>query len=217
MIKANHKKWARQVFNIYIKRELRKHFSHFYLVNEFPLLTNNEKILITPNHISWWDGFFIDHVCRNLYKRKIYIMMLEEQLKKYSFFKKLGAYSINPESNISIKESIKYSRTIIKDSNNVTVIYPQGEIEAFEKRPVNIKNGIKLILRNANNVVVLPVGFKIHYSNEKLPAVFTRFGNPISAETVVNNFDYYKKIFLENLDLLSQEVSNKNFIADILK
>ncbi|MBU2492495.1 MAG: lysophospholipid acyltransferase family protein [Bacteroidetes bacterium] len=216
MIKAGHKKWARLLFDFYIKRELKKHFSHFYLVNNYPQVNKESPLVITPNHISWWDGFFIDYICNKEVGRRIYVMMLEEQLRKYKFFRKLGAYSVNLGNGFSVKDTILYTREIVSDPANVTVIYPQGEIEPFEKRPMVLKEGIKLFVKgNQGNVIVLPVGFKIQYYNEKKPAVIIRFGEPLKSETVINDFKVYENKFTENLDLLNNAAINKNFICDI--
>lgn len=218
MIEAEHKYWARSIFNIYIKRELKKYFSNFFLVNEFPVIPDNAGLIITPNHISWWDGFFIDYICRKSSNRKFHIMMLEEQLRKYSFFKKLGAYSIKPESSVSIKETAKYTRRIIEDASNLAVIYPQGEIEPYEKRPLTIKEGLKLFANNSSiELFIMPVGFKIQYYNEKLPAIAARFAEPLSGKDIINDFNLFEQKFVENLHMLSNAAYDKNFIKDIFK
>ena len=72
---------------------------------------------------------------------KIKMMMLEEQLKRYWFFNLLGAYSIEPKNSLSIKETINYTRTLLIEKGNGIVIYPQGEIEPYEKRRFNLKRG----------------------------------------------------------------------------
>jgi 1-acyl-sn-glycerol-3-phosphate acyltransferase len=116
MIKADHKYWARALFNSYIKRLLKKHFNSFLLTNNLPDI-NNHKLIITPNHFSWWDGFFIDFVNEKLIKRKLHILMLEDQLKRYWFFRKLGAYGFNPSNPKSIIEAVNYTKDVLNDKN----------------------------------------------------------------------------------------------------
>ncbi|MDX1777464.1 MAG: hypothetical protein R3339_01145, partial [Thermodesulfobacteriota bacterium] len=96
MIKASHKKWARLIFNPYCDLLLKRNFSQFLLVNDFPQLSPKLPLIITPNHISWWDGFFIYYLSKKKFNRKIYLMMLESSLEKFWFFQKIGAFSINP-------------------------------------------------------------------------------------------------------------------------
>lgn len=216
MIKADHKKWARAVFNPYLNLLLKKNFSHFYLANKFPQIPEDCGLIITPNHISWWDGFFIDFVNRQKLNRRIHILMLEEQLAKYKFFRKLGAYSINHGNVKSLIETKNYTSQIISGSKNFAVIYPQGEIEAYEKRPLNIKEGLKFILKDSGkNIFVVPAGFKIQYYNKKDPAVIARFSEPLRAEDIISDYDKYKKIFTENLGYLSSAAFEKKFTEDL--
>ncbi len=216
MIKAEHKYWARLIFDPYINSQLKKNFSNFYLVNEFPKAEKEKSLILTPNHISWWDGFLIDFVNKNLLKRKLFIMMLEHQLKKYWFFKKLGAYSIDPENNISIKETIKYTASISNNPKNVVVIYPQGEIEPFNPKPENIKRGLKLFINSIKNeLYVLPVGFKVQFYKNKKPEVICKFGDMVDANDIKVNYDIYEKEFLYNLELLNESSFKRNFINDL--
>ncbi len=215
MIEAQHSKIARLIFNIYINRLLRKSFTDFQLVNSIPEIPNDKSLIVTPNHISWWDGFFIDYVTRRFINKKLHLMMLESSLRKYWFFGKLGCYSINPQNSSSIKETILYTRKVLKDESNFVVTYPQGEIEPFEKRPLSIKEGLKLFLKENLQTLVLPVGFKIQYYDEKNPSVICRFGEILSAEQVVNDFNYYKNVFTDNLDRLNEASNTKKFEENI--
>lgn len=215
MIKAQHSKTARLVFNTYINRLLRKSFTDFQMVNSIPEIPNDKSLVITPNHISWWDGFFIDYVTRRFINKKFHLMMLESSLTQYWFFRKLGCYSINPQNSSSVKETVKYTREVLKDASNFVVTYPQGEIEPFEKRPLSIKEGLKLFLKDNLQTVVLPVGFKIQYYNEKNPSILCRFGEVLSSDQVVNDFNAYSNVFTDNLDKLNEASHTKKFVKNI--
>ena len=214
MIKANEKYWARKVFNIYINNLLKKNFSHFYSVNKLEMPNSNKSIVITPNHFSWWDGFFIDFILRKESKYKIKLMMLEEQLERYWFFKYVGAFSINLEKNISIKKTIEYARELLNENINCLVIYPQGIIEPFDKRPLKFKEGLKLIIRDIPEAKLIPAAFKIEYSNNKKPFVAFRFGERISSNQVYNDFESYKALFNNNLSCLNTAVIEDKFYQD---
>lgn len=196
MIRAEHKKWAHLVFDIYLNRIIRKDFQNFYLIGDIPEFDNQKGVIITPNHFSWWDGFFIYYIMKKFSSRDLYIMMLEDQLKKYSFFKKLGAFSINQQHPKSIIESINYASTLIRNDSYL-VIYPQGEIEPYEKRPLTVKEGLnKIIEKTEIETDIIPVSFKIHHSNQRKPFLYAIFGNPISTKKVHRNF----KLFNDNFN-----------------
>lgn len=186
MIKADHKKWAKKIFDLYLSTIIRKDFNEFYIVDKIPEFTNNRGLIITPNHFSWWDGFFIYYLMNKISDRKIYIMMLENQLEKYSFFRKLGAFSIDQQNPKGIVNSLNYaSSTISKAAYLVT--YPQGEIEPYEKRPLTFKDGLfKILEKTKTESDILPVTFKIHHSNLRKPDVYALFGKSESSKDVVS-------------------------------
>jgi 1-acyl-sn-glycerol-3-phosphate acyltransferase len=217
MIKADHKYWARLLYNFYVPRLLKSNFQNFYIVNEFPEVLKAEGLIITPNHFSWWDGFFIDYLLHQFSDRKIHLLMLEEQLKRYWFFQKVGAFSINPSNPVSMKETFNYIVEVIGDSKNVLFFYPQGEIEDYVKRPLKVKEGLKSILNMSNhNVKILPIAFKIKHGNTKKPDVLVRFGNLLSSSDVKNNFNLFAENFRSNVDLLDQ-VSFENNKKNLFK
>lgn len=215
MIKAEHNFFAQLVFNPYIKRLLKKNFSHFYLANEFPNIARHKKLIVTPNHFSWWDGFFIDYLFKHFSKRKLHIMMLEEQLRRYWFFKKLGAFSISPRSTKSIIETAEYAKEILRDANNFVVYYPQGKIEPFDAVRMNLQNGLKYFIpQNEPEAAILPIAFKIQFFEEKTPEIVVRFGDLIESGAALDA-ENFKQIFLENVRLLSDFSLKRNFVGDI--
>lgn len=206
MIKAKHSKPAKLVFDFYLKRLLKSSFENFYIPESFPDIDQSKGLLVTPNHFSWWDGFFIYWLLKKKLNRKIYIMMLEEQLKKYWFFNYLGCYSINLQDVRSSISSLRYTLDILSDNRNVVVIYPQGEIEPYEKRPLELKGGINFLSQNAKkDFTVLPVAFKIHYSNQRFPLVYTRYSEPLNSNEIKINSELFTKSFTENLDNIDRE------------
>jgi 1-acyl-sn-glycerol-3-phosphate acyltransferase len=203
MTKADHKKWARWLYDFYVPRILKSNFQHFYLTNEYPQIPNDEGLIITPNHFSWWDGFFIDYTLSHFSDRKIYMLMLEEQLKRYWFFQKVGAFSINPEKPQTIKTTFDYIKEVIGEPKNVLLFYPQGEIEDYVKRPLKVKEGLKTILNMTQSKVnILPVAFKIKYGDTKKPDLLVRFGEPITASKAKEDFNLFIDGFNSNVDFL---------------
>ncbi|MCK9279797.1 MAG: lysophospholipid acyltransferase family protein [Melioribacteraceae bacterium] len=214
MIKADHKKYARAIFDFYINRLLKKSFLKFYIDGDIPNIDPSIPLVVTPNHISWWDGFFIDFINRKYFKRKFHVLMLEEQLIKYPFFKKLGAIGFNPNSASSIIEVRNYISEILENNNSLLTIYPQGIIEPYEKKPLTIKEGIKILLHN-KEFTLLPLAFKIQYLEEKNPALFIRAAEPIICTTGIQNFSNYSEAFSKNIDLLNETIFNKSLVKEI--
>ena len=109
MITARHARWAERLFTPYVRRLVRRHFSHYYLVNSMPTIDPAASLLVTPNHISWWDGFLAYVFFRpRLPGRRLHLMMLERELCRYSFFSRLGAFSIDPGEWSHVMETAAY-------------------------------------------------------------------------------------------------------------
>ena len=217
MIPASHRKWALAFFNRYLDRLIKKNFSHYYLVNDFPVIENDMSILITPNHISWWDGFFCQVFLRRYDHRKIHLMMLEEQLAKHWYFSRIGAYSIEPSKPASVLETFRYTRSILGNPANLVIMYPQGEIEPFFKRPLSLKQGVRSVLNERLPTRVLPVAFSINHYNEKYPEIALRFGGVIKPSVILEDFNFYVDAFHQNVSLLHTAVENREFKKDFMK
>lgn len=212
MIQADHKKWAELVFDIYLKRLLKKSFYDFRIINELPELDYSKSTIVTPNHFSWWDGFFIYWANKKLFNRKLYVLMLEEQLKRYWFFKKLGCYSIDLNDSRKMIASLKYTMDLFLEPNNLVTIYPQGEIQAYHEKQIVLKEGLDFIAKkSAVDFQILPIAFKIHYTNERLPIVYARFGKLLNSKDVAINPQIFKEEFINNLNLINSEYSSSNF------
>lgn len=216
MIKARHNYFARMVFNPYLDVLFRKHFSGIFIHNAFPRINSETGLIVTPNHFSWWDGFFIDYIARKCIHRRIHILMLEEQLKRYWFFRYLGAYSINDNKPKSIIETAQYTANILMDTKNFSVYYPQGRFEPYDKRPLELKDGLLYFLRKLEiETYVVPAAFKIINNENKKPSVNVRFGQPIEGSTLISCFDDYKKLFNNNLISLDNEVLQNKQVTKV--
>lgn len=218
MIKADHKKWADYIFKKYMIRLLKKNFSNFYLCNELPYFKDNESILFTPNHISWWDGFFMGFLNYKFFKKKFHIMMLERQLLKYNFFKKVGAYSIDPSNRNSVNETLSYTHNILTQDNNMAVMYPQGRI-IQQGDKYSLKKGITHIRQNdshgSNDFNVIIPAFRINYFEKKLPEIWVNFSNTIPIPIIENNFQKYEKLFNKTLLDLNQSCFDRAHKRDL--
>ncbi len=217
MIYPKHSFLAKKVFDNYLQRLLKNNFSHFYLVNPIPKIDEKSSLLIIPNHFSWWDGFFIYYLLQGCINKKFHLMMLEEQLKRYWFFAKVGAYSINPSNPASVAKSIKYTSSLLKNEKNLAVLYPQGKIEPYDKRPLEILDGYRRLLQETGNCVVLPVVFKIVWHTAMRPDIYCSFGNAVDSTSIVNNEVHIEGEIHSALDLLDRSSIEGRYQCDIFE
>lgn len=167
--------------------------------------------MLLPNHNSWWDGFFIYWINRYLFKRPVYLMMLEEQLKKYSFFSRVGAYSINPDSHTGVHQSLKYTTSILQNISNpppLVCIFPQGELKPPMARPLGVKNGYEWIAKHSlRDMIMIPLAMKPVFLDQQCPDVFIAFGQSfINKPGQIVEPDRLDKIITELLDRIDQNI-----------
>lgn len=180
MLEANHSKFAEKIFDFYLRRLLTKSFNSIHLIGEIPK-KSGKPIILAPNHSTWWDGFFVYLLNKVYFKKKFHIMILEQQLRKYKFFLKLGGFSIDKSSPKTVLRSMKYSANLIKNENLI-VIFPQGELLPNHIRPLGFKNGInKIVEMSGHRPLILPLSMKIEFLKEQKPSVFFKIGKELES------------------------------------
>jgi hypothetical protein len=117
MTPARHSPWADIIFLPYITGQFRNHFHGLHFLGPDPDIDPALPLLITPNHSTWWDGFFFYILNRKIWKRKAHLMMLEEQLSKYRFFSRIGAFGIEPGLARRSYQALRYSAAVLLETS----------------------------------------------------------------------------------------------------
>lgn len=170
IIKANHNFLIFLFFRFYSRWIIRKHFGLIEVESKFR--EGNLPVLLIANHFSWWDGFIPFFWNNYFLKRKFHFMMLEEQLRKFTFFRRLGGFSVR-KNNRSILESIEYAAQLLRDKRNAVLVFPQGKIETSYKTAFNFESGIAKIIRKATQPIqILFMANLVDYFSERKPGLF---------------------------------------------
>ncbi|HSV87255.1 MAG TPA: lysophospholipid acyltransferase family protein [Bacteroidales bacterium] len=113
--------------------------------------TNNGKaLLIIGNHFSWWDGFFGLYATEKALKRKLFVMMLEDQLAKRKFLSKIGAFSIKKNCR-SVVDTFKYATYQLSNPKHAVLLFPQGRFQSQGSLPLQFQKGWIRIPKDAGN------------------------------------------------------------------
>jgi hypothetical protein len=209
MIEAKHKLWADKIFYPYVMWLFKRHFHAIHLLGEIPAPPADLPLLLLPNHSTWWDGFFAYLLNKKLFARIGYLMMLEEQLAKYRFFAKIGAYSVNPKLPKSVLASLHYSVSLLRQKpmpRPMLCIFPQGDLQPWDARPLNYKRGLEWLLQKyAQPVNILPLAIRVEFLGEQRPEVFFLFGKnyqlDFSAFPGLNWLEELEETLLNNLSI----------------
>jgi len=169
ILKAKHNFFIYNFFRNYAVRKTNKFFENVYITGTYK--NKDKPLLVIANHISWWDGFWVMYINRKIFKRKFHFMMLEEQLKKYWFFNYSGGFSVNKKSK-TIIETLNYTLELLKDKNNMVLIFPQGEIKSIYENNIKFEKGIDWIIKKSENIQIIQVANFVDYFSKQKPSLY---------------------------------------------
>jgi 1-acyl-sn-glycerol-3-phosphate acyltransferase len=165
---------------------IRRNFHSLTMTGSLDALPPQQPVIYIMNHSSWWDGLLAYHAYNRASVGDHYMMMEERQLKRYDFFRKLGAFSIEKDSPGEVRQSMRYAAGLLTQGKRIW-LFPQGEIRHLETRPLTFRPGIGLLLRQSPpETAVIPVS--LHYGLYQQPRLQAslHIGEPI--------FHHWKKI-----------------------
>ncbi|MFD0794270.1 lysophospholipid acyltransferase family protein [Mucilaginibacter litoreus] len=122
------------------------HEVRFNAINISP----DRSVLLLANHFSWWDGFLMYYINQILLKKRFHVMVIEQTVQKIGFFKYMGAFSVSKGSR-DIIDSLNYAADLLKDPDNLVLIFPQGKLFSNFIDEVKFEKGLKRITEQSKN------------------------------------------------------------------
>ncbi len=171
MIKSRHHILLYPFFKQYARWKMRSAFHRITLDGTFT--DRGMPVLMVANHTSWWDGFWAVHLCRERLHRLFHFMMLEEQLKRFWFFRYTGGFSVRKHSRSAL-ESIHYAAELLRQPNNMVLLFPQGEIQSMHCQQIVFERGAERIISivGADRIQVIMVVFLVDYFSQPRPSLY---------------------------------------------
>lgn len=201
VLKARHHFFIYPFFKWYAGWIIQRHFGRVELKKEFD--DRDLPVLLLANHMSWWDGFFAMQLNVKVLRRKFHFMMLEEQLKKFSFFNKTGGYSIRKKSRETL-ESINYTAELLRKRENVVLLFPQGNLESIYKTSFQFESGIGRIVEKARcKIHILFMANLINYFSRRKPSLYIYVveykSNKLDIKSIQDAYNlFYNQCIAEN-------------------
>lgn len=181
MIIAKKSKRFSQLFYLYLNKYLLKRHFHAIVAEGDIDPVHQGPVIYIANHSSWWDGLLFFYLTQQKSVLSHYVLMNEEGLKQYPFFRRLGAFSINRNQPKEVIRSLHYSEKLMRQANPVW-LFPQGEIQNQEIRPLQFQTGIGYLLERFEQVTVKPVTFYYSFGESQKPIVSIQIGDDIVIE-----------------------------------
>ena len=212
MIQAKKSATFERAFALYLIPLIKKSFSRVLLQNPQPV--PGQPVLFIANHSSWWDGLIFFFLNKTIWHHDIHMMMHEEGLKKYPYFRFLGAFSLNRKNPKDILESLQYAEQLLKQGKTV-VLFPQGDEFHQEIRPLKFQSGVVYLLERCQDVPIVPLSFYYSFGHEQKPDLWIRQGAVLKYSGLEGSSRKEKTAFLQTsltaqLDALKQVTIEEN-------
>ena len=185
-------------FEMYLNPLLRRSFANVFGQGITP--TPSQPVIFIANHSSWWDGLLFFFFNRSVWRSDIHMMMDEKGLKRYGFFRYLGAFSINREKPKEILASLQYAEGLLLSGKTV-VLFPQGDEFHQEIRPLGYSAGIAYLMERCPDVPVVPISFYYSFRHEQKPEVWVHQGKPFQYGSIPGNTRKEKTAHIESASI----------------
>jgi 1-acyl-sn-glycerol-3-phosphate acyltransferase len=174
VLKANKGGPFGRLIDWYIGHKLKSAFRGLWVRGAVPNPT--VPLLVYANHSSFWDGFVL-HQLAQVGGWNAFAMMDEENLARYPFHRRMGAFSVRQHDSASALETMKYARSLLLQPRGVVCIFPQGEIRPAGTHLGALSRGLEVLARRSKAWSV-PVGLRYCFFEHECPDVMVEFGTP---------------------------------------
>ncbi len=186
MIEANKNRVIESIFASMNRRMLRRHFHAVHISGgeSVARLDRTIPIIFYGNHSNWWDGLLEFFFSREVFHVDAFLMMDEQQMRRYRFFRWIGAFSVNRTLPRRAEESVRYASELFDRPGKALWIYPQGDMRPNDMRPLRFYSGMSHIARRLGRVQLVPVAHRYEFLMQQKPESFTSFGEAEIVERV---------------------------------
>lgn len=161
-----------RVLEWYVARKVRAAFRGVWVRGSFPSAEGG--LLAYANHSNFWDGFLI-HQLAKVARWDGYAVMEEENLAKYRFHARIGAFSVNRKDPRAALPSIRYAGEVLSRKNAAVFIFPEGELVPGQGPLAPLQRGVEVIARTAK-VRSVPVAIRYCFLEHEHPDVLVELG-----------------------------------------
>lgn len=158
----------------YLGRKVRSAFRGVWVRGALP--SSDGGLLVYLNHSSFWDGFLVHQLGRAA-GWDTYAMMEEDNLARYRFHTRIGAFSVKRSDPRSALASIRHAKVVLARPRAALVIFPEGELRPGGGALGPLQRGVEVVARTAA-VRCVPVALRYAFLEHEHPDVLVEVGLP---------------------------------------
>ena len=210
--------WTRKAFNRYLSWNFKRNFENIYSVGLSNLHSIEMPLLFVSNHVSWWDGFFLFELQRQIRpKAKIYTVALEKTCFENPILPRMGVLPIQPGNPGSVKALLKHLRSLRAQTfpeELIVSFFPQGKIMPSFSSELGFQRGIEQVISALTPIMVIPVGIHIEPMTGKKPTAILSIGTPMPSSQLNQTKEIEEKV-QEALSKIHQRLfTNGELLSD---
>lgn len=145
---------------------------------------------------------------RKYFHQQARAMMEDKQMVKYTFFKRLGAFSINLDEPRSSVSSLRYALKSVQNPGSALYIYPEGKLMNPSSQKPDFKAGLTWLYKKTSEVDFVPVAIFIDHSKGNKPELHIKIGSNVKPDKSMES-KRLTTLFEESLQMLLTEVKDK--------
>lgn len=136
--------------------------------------------------------------------------MEDKQMRQYSFFKKIGAFSIDRDDPRKAITSLRYAVQSMKREGASLFIYPEGKINP-PGSDMSFEGGLAWLHSKAPNVDFVPIGIYMHTIRHDKPELHLHIGEAVDLDQGLNNDEKTKHLENKLSQILKQLKNTSGF------
>lgn len=144
------------------------------------------------NHNYWWDGLIPLYLNRTRFRQQARAMMEDKQMNEYSFFSKIGAFSVNLSDKRSLIRSLRYAVESLQRPNSCLFIYPEGQLNPPSDTVPEFKGGLSWLYDQLPDADFVPFAIYIDHSKANKPDLYIRIGEAVRTSNDIPRQDQTK-------------------------
>ncbi|MEW5739415.1 MAG: lysophospholipid acyltransferase family protein [Myxococcota bacterium] len=175
----------------YVARKVRTAFRGVWARGVLPDAEGG--LLVYANHSSFWDGFVIHQLAKRA-GWDGYAMMEEENLARYPFHARIGAFSVRRGDRRAALVSVRYAADVLRRRKAAVFIFPEGELRPGQGPLGPLQRGVEVIARHAR-VRCLPVAIRYAFLEHEYPDVLLEVGAPHPPDELPRFVDELSRVY----------------------
>ncbi len=206
-------------FTSYSRQYMGKHFNSLRISRLSPIPNANRMpIVLYANHAGWWDPLVGLILTAEFFSNYTLFAPIEAvALRQYKILSKVGFFGVERQSRRGVFEFFKTAETILRNSNHLLAVTPQGRFADARERPTKFQRGLGLLATRVQCALFIPLAIEYSFWDQRLPEALCRFGAPseVRADHSVGSTAWdWSSIFERNLettqDALAKEVCRRD-------